>query len=450
MKKLKKIYVNEKYIKAIFVLLVFTMAFTLAIVQPINEGPDEQMKMDICQYIAKHNALPHGGDAEVRQPMWGISYGFTPILSYIIGGIFVKIATAFTQDIHIQYIAARLVSVLCYTGMCIFNIKIAEKLFKNFAYKWFFIILTSMLPQLLFIGSYINNDSLALFSISIIIYSWLKGLESSWNVKSCITLSVGLALCALSYYNAYGYILTSVILFIASYFINKNDENKIAIKNLFKKGFLIAGITFILCGWWFIRSAIIYNGDFLGLRTTNEYAEKYAIDSLKPSHRDTPQNMNVGLKVMLIDRKWLTTTIKSFIAVFGPMRIFMGIKFYTLYVLAFLLGIIGYVSKFYKFNHIKNWKKDKNKGLLEVIFAVNVIIPICLSIYYSYCSDFQPQGRYIMPMIMPFMYFVVSGLEKIIEKVIKNEKVKRCMQYAIMVIGIILPVLCLIKLIRMY
>ena len=77
-----------------------------------------------------------------------------------------------------------------------------------------------MLPQLLFIGSYINNDSLALFSISIIIYSWLKGLESSWNVKSCITLSVGLALCALSYYNAYGYILTSVILFIASYFIN--------------------------------------------------------------------------------------------------------------------------------------------------------------------------------------------------------------------------------------
>ena len=55
-----------------------------------------------------------------------------------------------------------------------------------------------------------------------------------------------------------------------------------------------------------------------------------------------------------------------------------------------------------------------------------------------------------MPMIIPFMYFVVSGFEKIIEKVIKNEKVKRCMQYAIMVIGIILPVLCLIKLIRMY
>lgn len=46
-----------------------------------------------------------------------------------------------------------------------------------------FIVLTSALPQIIFIGSYINNDSLALLSISIIIYAWLNGIESKWNIK---------------------------------------------------------------------------------------------------------------------------------------------------------------------------------------------------------------------------------------------------------------------------
>ena len=408
------------------------------------------MKMDICKYIAKHGSLPHGGDPEVRQPMWGISYGFTPILSYIFAGIFIKIAKVFTQDIHIIYIAGRLVSVICYTLMCMVNIKIAEKLFKNIYYKWSFIILSCMLPQLIFLGSYINNDSLALFSISIIIYSWIIGLEKKWNIRSCIILSIGLALCALSYYNAYGYILTSAILFIASYFINKTENNKIDIKNMFKKGFLIVGITFLLCGWWFIRSAIIYNGDFLGLRTTEEYAQKYAIEELKPSNRDTDQNSNRSLKYMLVNRQWIRSTVKSFIAMFGPMRFQMGTKFYMLYLTIFTVGILGYIANFYKFKHIKDMKENKNKGLLEIIFGINIIIPIILSIYYSYCSDFQPQGRYIMPIVMPFMYFVVSGLENIIEKFIKNEKIKKIVQYTIIFVGILLPLLCLRKMMIIY
>lgn len=447
---MKKIKIREKYFKIGFIILVFVLALTWAIIQPNNDGPDEAMKMDICKYIAKHGSLPHGGDPEVRQPMWGISYGFTPILSYIFAGIFIKIAKVFTQDIHIIYIAGRLVSVICYTLMCMVNIKIAEKLFKNIYYKWSFIILSCMLPQLIFLGSYINNDSLALLSISIIIYSWIIGLEKKWNIKSCIILSVGLALCALSYYNAYGYILTSAILFIASYFINKTKNNKLDIKNMFKKGFLIVGITFLLCGWWFIRSAIIYNGDFLGLRTTEEYAEKYAIEELKPSNRDTDQNSNRSLKYMLVNRQWIRSTVKSFIAMFGPMRFQMGTKFYMLYLTIFTVGILGYIASFYKFKHIKEMKENKNKGLLEIIFGINIIIPIILSIYYSYCSDFQPQGRYIMPIVMPFMYFVVSGLENIIEKFIKNEKIKKIVQYTIIFVGILLPLLCLRKMMIIY
>ena len=447
---MNKIRIKEKYIKIAFILLIFVVTLTWAIIQPNNEGPDEGMKMDICKYIANHGRLPHGGEEEIRNPIWGISYGFTPILSYIIGGLFVKIASNFTSDIHILYIAARLVSVICITLMSIVNMKIGEKLFKNKYYKWFFIVLTSALPQIIFIGSYINNDSLALLSISIIIYAWLNGLESKWNIKSCITLSIGLGLCALSYYNAYGYILTSVILFITSYFINKGENNKFDFKDMFKKGIIITGITFLLCGWWFIRSAIIYNGDFLGLSTEEEYSEQYAMEEFKPTNRKTPQNTNMGLFNMLFNKGWVIVTLKSFVGLFGTMIITMGTKFYLLYFGVFAIGIIGYISRFYKLKHIKELKEDKNKALLEVIFGINIVIPISLSIYYSYCNDFQPQGRYIMPMLIPFVYFIVSGLEKILDKFIKNEKIKKVVQILIIAIGILLPIHCLIRMIQKY
>ncbi len=292
---IEKMKNKEKYIKIIFVVCTFILSLTWATIQPNASAPDEVMKMDICKYIAENGKLPHGGDEAIREPSWGISYAFSPILSYIIGGGFIKIASLFTQELHIYYIAARLVSVICYTIMTIFIIKIGEKLFRKRDTKWMFIILTTLLPQVTFLGSYINNDSLALLSISIIIYSWIIGLETKWNIKSCVSLAIGIGLCALSYYNAYGFILTSIVIFIVTYIINK----KIDIKDFIKKGIMISVISILIFGWWFVRSAIIYDGDFLGLRTTEEYAEKYAIEELKPSKRKTPANTDKSLFNML-------------------------------------------------------------------------------------------------------------------------------------------------------
>ncbi len=41
------------------------------------------------------------------------------------------------------------------------------------------------------------------------------------------------------------------------------------------------------------------------------------------------------------------------------------------------------------------------------------IIPNLLNLYHSYYVDFQPQGRYSMPMLLPLMYFVTLGWQYI-------------------------------------
>ena len=68
-----------------------------------------------------------------------------------------------------------------------------------------------------------------------------------------------------------------------------------------------------------------------------------------------------------------------------------------------------------------NKETNKEKVLLNIMMVINIIIPIVLSIYYSYFNDYQAQGRYIMPMIIPFMYFLTLGMKKICDLTLIKE-----------------------------
>ncbi len=53
-----------------------------------------------------------------------------------------------------------------------------------------------------------------------------------------------------------------------------------------KKGLLVCVIVLILAAWWFIRNAILYDGDFLGMNASSVCAEIYAKKAYKPSRID--------------------------------------------------------------------------------------------------------------------------------------------------------------------
>lgn len=424
---------NKKIIKniiiAMFLVYIFILCFSMSRGTEFNSAPDEKMKYDVCKYIYNNSKLPHGGEESIRDENYGISYAFMPILSYIISAVFMRLFDVFSSDPFSLLVSARLVSVLCITAYAFMCIKISEKLFKGI-YKWVFVAFATLLPQLLYLGSYINNDALAQLSISIIIYSWIIGLEKDWNWKSCIILGVGIGLCSMSYYNAYGYMLTSVILYFVSGFVKKMNT-----KEFLKKGFAIAGIAILIGGWWFLRSYILYDGDIFAIKIQREYGQEYALEAFKPTNRKTPANQGYSFEYMLKDLNWVGTTKASFIGLFGYMDTFMKGGFYKIYetigevaLLGLVLGVVIWIiKKIRKNTTVKELiliNEVKNKILLDAIFIINIIITITLSLYYSYNMDFQPQGRYIMPMIIPFMYFLTIGIKNIFDIIIKNEKIK--------------------------
>ena len=65
-------------------------------------------------------------------------------------------------------------------------------------------------------------------------------MQDGWNKKNTIGLGVGIGMCALTYYNAYGYILCSIVFYVGSW-IHKGK--KIEWSKFWKFGLIIAGVA---------------------------------------------------------------------------------------------------------------------------------------------------------------------------------------------------------------
>ena len=411
---------KDKTLKVIFVVCLAVLALTIAVIQPAQAAPDEGMKMTLIEYIANNNRLPHGDDPEILDDVWGTSYGFTPYIPYIISALLVKVLYLFTHDEYAVYVVSRMPSVISYVLAIVFLIKASDNLFERKYAKWLFVLLVTLYPSLLFTAGYINIDMFSIFTQSLIVYAWSCGIKDKWSTKSCVKLGVGVGLCAISYYNAYGYILASILLFIITI-----TKTKITPKEFFKKFALVSCIALLIGGWFFVRNAVIYDGDFLALNISDECSEKYAMDKFKPSQKYLPAKEHLGVYEFFIVTRWFHVTAITFVASFGQLSNLRALPYtYVFYYALFAIAVIAYFARFYKFKQIKEWKQDKNKLFFDLNMILCMIVPVLLAIYYSYFCDYQPQGRYLLPMVIPMMYFVTIGCDTIINK-IKNERIQK-------------------------
>ena len=429
--------ISAEHIRILLMLLtLFICMMTFAVVQPFGDGPDEINRFKLVEYIYNHGTLPVGDDPEVLIDGYGGSYAFQPMLTYIIDGYLLRALRVFEPSLEMRVFIARLVNVFIGLLTAIYVKKLSDLLFENKKTAWAFTLAVVFLPQNLFIHTYVNTDSMGLLSIAVVLYALLKGMRDDFEKGSCITLAVGIILCALSYYNCYGIVVCAVLLFALYFFKNfrtvntgsgtsdsSNGDNHLSAqalpvydyKSLLKKGIFISIIVLIGISWWFIRNAILYDGDFLAMEARALCAAKTSIESLNPLTRDTYQKMGVPLKEMVFGTDYFTLVWKSFIAMFGPMLIPTHHYIYMAFRDVFFVAVIGLLIP--KKTSALTWTNKCSRWLMHGIMALAIVIPVILALYYSYTYDFQPQGRYYLPMVVPFMYFLVMGVEKIIDVV---------------------------------
>ncbi|NLL78293.1 MAG: hypothetical protein GX234_00465 [Clostridiales bacterium] len=432
--KVKNFLQNGENKKALFfyATLISAMLF-FVLLQPLGEPPDEANHYLIVQYICLHGTIPHGADPEILIFGYGGSYAYQPILTYIIQGYLLRFLFGFCKDGYLLLLAARLVNVVFGIIMAVYVRKTAKLLFRSASWQWLFSILIMFLPQSLFLHTYVNTDSMAMMSTAIMVYAWLNGYRTHWNRTSCLTLAAGISFCALSYYNAYGFILCSILFFIYTWFEKDSVSGKRQLnwKGMLRYGLFISAVVLLCISWWFIRNAVLYNGDFLGLAARAKCTLETATEQYHPLTKKTYYNTGYSLFYMIFRTDFLELLTNSTIATFGPMsivtfkHIYTVIKWLTVLSLAAVICIPKRLiqdvcPKCHKADSAsalcpappEEWDTADRRALYVCMLSC-IVITVSLCVGYSYLSDYQPQGRYILPMLVPFAYFMTLGMSRI-------------------------------------
>ena len=85
---MKKVTISrDTKIEILFLISVFILYTMWAILIPFGECPDEPFRYKIPDYIYQFGKLPKGDTPYVMDDAWGISYAFTPILSYMVSAV---------------------------------------------------------------------------------------------------------------------------------------------------------------------------------------------------------------------------------------------------------------------------------------------------------------------------------------------------------------------------
>ncbi|MCM1103145.1 MAG: DUF2142 domain-containing protein [Clostridium sp.] len=400
---------------AVFLILAIPMAVYQPHVDTISEvpvsPPDEYFRMLIPKYICDHGTLPTGLEEEVRITGCGFSYGLYNTLPYIVQGYFMRFVSLFTDSELALLYAGRSVNIVFGCIMAVFVYLLGKRLFADRRFRWLFCVAVMYLPENLFVHTYVNTDSCCLLATAMILYALVWGYQEGFQVKNGICLAAGIVLCALSYYNAYGYILSAVLLFAAYYVGKEQGKWRCDFKKMFTYGGLVSILVILGAGWWFVRAYIVLDGDFLGLKTKEQLALLYALPETSPLY--TYQARGIGLFRMLSENNFFQCLYDSFVAAFGSLSIRGNYWTYLSYKLLFGAGIAGGLWSLGCFLV----KKERHVNGKTLFFHLNMVLcmvlPLVVLIRYAYTMNYQHQGRYILPALIPLMYYTVCGIRSL-------------------------------------
>ena len=398
----------------LFLALLFGFYTLWAFEQPLNYAPDELMRYDVTKFLFEHGRLPVGSELLSD---WGFSYAHLPaVLCNELGAVLMWLVEPFTQSAHTLLLAARMVSVICATLAIYFILKSCKLLFRP-EVGWIVVFFVAFMPQYAFLSSYVNNDIVAFLGITMILYAWLLGMTRGWRISYAVLVALGISVCALSYYYSYAWILFSIFFCIFSFLAARPKD----VKGLSKLVGVVSAVVLLLIGYSFIRHLVLY-GDLLGMQTVQEYGELYAIESLKPSVRQSLAEQGISIGEMLFGNyKWVAITVKSFIACFGYMQYQTSDGVYKLILLLIGIGLCGALFKLIS-TLVKKRKPRPTAWAFYLSLLACAVITVFLCIRNSYVSDFQPQGRYCYPAFPTLVIFIGHGYDVIMRRLKKEHR----------------------------
>jgi 4-amino-4-deoxy-L-arabinose transferase-like glycosyltransferase len=403
-------------------LIIWTLWVThWAWILPYNMAPDECLHFKTAKFFQEEKRLPVAGKDAItivkEENCRGTTYIEMPFLNYVIAAVFINFKNI--AGIERDYLATRMSSV--FFGIIFVSLfyLFLKKIFKNNNFLVYStLVSTIFIPQVTYIFAYVNQEAYSLassvFLILVSFIFWqisLKKLEK----KYFLLLGFSVAVHLFSKPNFYLLFLVPLMILVFKFW----QEKYFPIKNLLVSAILV----FLLSGWFFIRNWILYK-DLIGLKTFQEFYQKNFVTR-------TFSQAGWNFYDMLFKSKWLEETLSSFYGRFGYMTIEIDPTMQWIFRGFLFLGLVGLLKKL---SEIKKVKLFWGNYLPYTIFSFLIPINIFLSLWNSLYFDFQNQGRYLFPILIPLMVLVNKGIFGLV----KNEESQKNVAIAIITGSILL------------
>lgn len=362
-------------------------------------GPDEGMRAKLPTCMLQGNWLPSGYDKCTVYELGNWSYAFYPqVLGSYVSAVFMVIARTIGFNASETYMAGRLASVVFSGIVLIFCAKTVELIFHRKRNKQVFsalaIIILGFWPQFAFLSSYMNNDIVALAGVSILIYALTSGVVFKWNYKNSLILALGIVVSGLGYWNAYGFIAVAVIIFLITAYRQNRTKKTGGLKLIATAA--IPSALFTLP--FFVLNLVRYH-DLLGMDT---FKKQYMLWLAEGGQ--VLQHPWIGTtRSLLLKTNYVYDSLQSFIGNIGYRSIPLPFLFSLMYLGLIFVGFGWFTSsgKIY-------WRR-RDFWLLTTSVLASSTITILLSLYYSLRVDVQPQGRYVIYLLLPIVLMIVTG-----------------------------------------
>jgi len=384
----------------IFSLMAWTLATVMATVSRVGIHPDEGLHSVAATYYETHHTFPVVGDPEARftySNLYGVSYINQKGIDYYLIG---KFSALIQHVVSLKGLPLhRLFNIFLFFALCCLIMRSDERL------QYFPLIIT---PQVWYIASYTNNDFFPFF-IMILICSELLS-PSSWFNQAVQGRSLYNALPAGGFLGILAISKTNYIVFLAFlgfYLVWQIFQlNRfVCTRNLFTNRLVKATLILAACtvSIFVLRIGIdIFQNGFDKADKLMKYGNEVGGKGFRQTDLDTDlknsypglrlKEKGVSLQELIIGRNWYNSSLNSFFGVYGKMTLKSSTTYYRWISLLFC-ALLLYISV-----HIVIDSKKENLILLGgALFFI--VLMICASIYNSWTYDFQPQGRYLFPIL---------------------------------------------------
>ncbi|NOT83591.1 MAG: hypothetical protein HOP02_02180 [Methylococcaceae bacterium] len=383
--------------------LVAVMIVQMAWLSDYDAHPDEKAHIDSIEYYTQYWKPPVVGDQRALntyQYPWGVSRLDDLGISYLLMGKLKNLMTRFAED---TVFTCR-----------VFNSLLIALLLLGSSHKRFTVYLIPLLclPQIWHLFSYANRDGFALWLAILLgwqvankdssLYRYLNAKTGLVQWRNILLPMVLLGLLSIELTNYIIYILYVVAILIWQGLCLKTQ----------RKQFLIRCLVLVLLAgsiYGVRKAGDIYLNGFDKQAQKIAYAEAIAAPDFKPSVAATDkgyfglrlQQKGVDALTLFEPRwEWQVLTFKSFAGTYGNQVAEYSPEWYYSFV-TYLYSLIALIWLVTTFSY-----GDRKAWVLTAITILFVMGDLLMGFLYSWTYDFQPQGRYIFPLIPMLMVYI--------------------------------------------